>query len=553
MRFGNCQWTQSQLPILLFYLTGDICVRVRLASNIAQLQSLDAHDMQNAAKRIAFVVGNSAYRVEDYKLDSPTIDVDLMAASLERCDFVVQPHKDLTTGQLRKVFADFKGQAADADVALLYYSGHGLQLGDGNALLPIDTPTTLAGLLALEPVRIEGLIRETNDALKTRGGKCLVFLDACRSTPGTTASEGSAEQGKYVGLTGSTACTTCGLQVFPAGLSEIKVHRDSQTFIAYATSPGAVAEGVRNGPSRFTQRLGKYLATPGLPIDDLLRWVADAVSLDTNGAQRPWKHGNLIHAFAFRPPDWDPVKLMGLLGFIVGLLTASLSFHDDSYIPLAFGDVNSELIANLPFAALIAYGIMKWGRGTWRAGAVAFAITYLAWLAANFALAPVLAHKVVDCHESVRGFLFDRGLVLQLDAVFAAGVIYSVGILAAGAATSQSQRQIRPVAIAISVGFALVALYVVVALGMRAPHLIDCNRLDSSRFAVLLIHLAAGIWDGLLAAMSGYAYTAYVPAGWREADTELDRPAAAAIRHAEKRLCTAALRCWLRCRRAVRQ
>lgn len=512
--------------------------------------------MHKASKRVALLIGNSDYRIVDYKLDSPTIDVDMMSASLAWCGFKVWALKDVTSNELRDAFASFKAQAAAADVALLYYSGHGLQLGDGNVILPIDTPPTFAGLLALEPVRIEALIRETNDVLGSHCGTCLVFLDACRSSPANPAAFRSGEVGKDAGVTGSTVCTTCGLQVFPSGLSEIKIDQDSQTFIAYATSPGSIAEGIRSEPSRFTRRLERYLATPGLPIDDLMRWVADAVSFETRGAQRPWKHGNLVKPFAFKPPDWSPVKILGMLGFCIGVLTASLSFHDDSYIPLSMsdvavpstlGNVNSQIIANIPFAALIAYGTIKWGRGTWRSGGIAFAITYIAWLIGNFALAPALDHKVVKCHVTWQAFLNDPGLILQLDAVFAAGVIYPIGILAATAASSQSQRRIRPFAIAISVGFALIALYVVVAIGLRALHIVDCTAPGASMLAIVMIHLATGVWNGLLAAMSGYAYTTYVPEEWRLAYTELDRPASDVVRDTERKIgskvCTARLIC----------
>ncbi len=490
-------------------------------------------------KRHAFLIGNSNYKVQAFKLDSPKLDVDAFSKALRECGFDVLSLIDASSQQIRDAFEEFRSQAKGANVALLYYSGHGLQYGDGNILVPIDTPTSLAGLLEKQPVRIESLVEETNELLRSHSGgrehTCLVFLDACRSNPASPARENAQTLAKRANLTGSTTCGTCGLQVFAQGLSEIRVDAETETFIAYATSPGAIAEGTVNGLSRFTERIEKYLNTPGLSIDELMRWVADAVGEDTRGQQRPWKHDNLTRTFLFKRADSTPIIVMGILGLVVGLLSACLSFNKGKYIPFDVSDLaNTQWLAGAPFSAVIAYGVMKWGRGTWWSGLAAFAVTYLSWIVANITLAPAVGEKSLPCHDAWLEVVNDPAFLVQLNAVFASGMIYSVGILAAGAISSSAQRQVKPFALAISTGIAVVMIYVAVTMLLRVFHVINCDTTGNGE--TLAIYVATGVWDGMLAAMSGYAYWNYVPSSWKEAEAEALRPAADFINGAEARL-----------------
>ena len=91
-----------------------------------------------ADKRVALVIGNSGYQNVN-KLPNPAKDAAAIAAMLTKIGFdVVNNKEDATNADMRKMVRDFSQQAADADVALVYYAGHGIELNGTNYLIPVD-------------------------------------------------------------------------------------------------------------------------------------------------------------------------------------------------------------------------------------------------------------------------------------------------------------------------------------------------------------------------------------------------------------------------------
>jgi hypothetical protein len=215
-------------------------------------------------KRVAIVIGNSNYGGEDDV--SGVEDAKMMAACLEQLGFEVLPpvlNKNLlATNQALNAFGE---RIHDADVALIFYSGHGFRSEGRSYLLPPDGPVGPAGALLLDNV-LQQLGRSPNTAFR------VAFLDACRNDKRFSENErGLAEP--------STA---------PVGVLQ-----------AFAASPGQLsAAGSVDGLSPYTMALLKYLPEPGLELNKLFAKVHDYVPRP----QQPIQAGAIPENFFFRPP-----------------------------------------------------------------------------------------------------------------------------------------------------------------------------------------------------------------------------------------------------------
>src|SRR3979411_82724 len=91
-----------------------------------------------AEKRVALVIGNSSYR-NVAKLSNPANDAAAVAAMFKSAGFdTVESRLNLTVSELRKTLRDFGNASRDADVAVVYYAGHGIELDGTNYLIPVD-------------------------------------------------------------------------------------------------------------------------------------------------------------------------------------------------------------------------------------------------------------------------------------------------------------------------------------------------------------------------------------------------------------------------------
>jgi hypothetical protein len=223
-------------------------------------------------QRLALLIGNAAYRSQP--LDNTIPDVRLMASSLRSVGFEVIAIEDGNLEQMLKAVNSFSAQLAQRKgVGLFYFAGHGMQLGGDNFLIPVDSRMSRE-----EEVRARSLnAQEVLDKMRRAGNRLnLVFLDACRDNP----------------FPRSTRSATPGLARMDATLGML---------IAYATSPGAVAEDGRSSNSPFTKHLASQLREPGLRIEDVLKRVRTAVREETKGRQITWDNSALEGDFYFIP------------------------------------------------------------------------------------------------------------------------------------------------------------------------------------------------------------------------------------------------------------
>jgi uncharacterized caspase-like protein len=133
---------------------------------------------QSAGKRVALLVGNGSYNVRP--LSYPAADVQEVSGVLKSLGFQVTIVRDVDQKALQRAIRDFGAAASGADIAWFYYSGHGLQSGGDNYLLPLAAQIDKESDIAIEAVSVQGLMRQIDEA---RPKVAVVVLDACRDNP----------------------------------------------------------------------------------------------------------------------------------------------------------------------------------------------------------------------------------------------------------------------------------------------------------------------------------------------------------------------------------
>jgi hypothetical protein len=136
-------------------------------------------NVAKADKRVAFVVGNGAYK-NVAALPNPAIDAKSMAKVLRNIGFDVVEGANLTRDKMTERLLEFGKKAEGADVALFFYAGHGIAINGTNYLLPVDADLKSEMDVKLgSAINIDVTLEQTMSDAKVK----LVFLDACRDNP----------------------------------------------------------------------------------------------------------------------------------------------------------------------------------------------------------------------------------------------------------------------------------------------------------------------------------------------------------------------------------
>jgi caspase domain-containing protein/uncharacterized protein DUF4189 len=232
-----------------------------------------------AEKRIALVVGNSAYQ-NVTRLDNPRNDASLMADTLSSLGFTLiggRAQLDLDKSAMDGVVQNFGRQVQGADVALFYYAGHGVQVAGSNYLVPVSANPTREADVDFQMVDVNLVLRQMQGS-GTRLN--MVILDACRNNPFGAR----------------------GLRASDGGLAQMRAPEG--TLISYATQPGNVAQDGSDGNSPYTKALASTIKQSGLDIFQTFNRVGLAVKRDTGGAQQPWVSSSPIDGtFYFVAPS----------------------------------------------------------------------------------------------------------------------------------------------------------------------------------------------------------------------------------------------------------
>ena len=226
-----------------------------------------------AGGKVALVIGNGNYQNAN-KLPNPANDASDMAAMLKTMGFEVISGTDLDHETMVARISEFEEATQNAETALFFYAGHGMQVDGQNYLIPINAKLERKSSLQFEAIDSEVLYR----AMTAPGRTAIVFLDACRDSP---LSRRFASIGK------STRSTEA-----PQGLAT-PTTAGGGLFIGFATNPREVAADGEGRNSPFTTALLKYMPTPGLEIQQMMTKVKANVFEATHETQEPWHNSSL--------------------------------------------------------------------------------------------------------------------------------------------------------------------------------------------------------------------------------------------------------------------
>ncbi len=236
-----------------------------------------------AEKRVALVIGNSAYK-EVAQLPNPVNDANEISSALKSAGFDVILGVDLDKRAFDTKVRNFADLLEDADAAIFFYAGHGLQVAGRNYLIPVDAHLQGERDLDFDAVNLDFIMKqmELGRADKTN----IVFLDACRDNPF------SQNLARSMG----TRSTSIG-----KGLAQVDT--GVGTFIAYSTQPGNVALDGKGKNSPFTAALSKHVREPGRDLTSVMIETRKDVLAATAGKQVPWDHSALTGEFYFQPTE----------------------------------------------------------------------------------------------------------------------------------------------------------------------------------------------------------------------------------------------------------
>jgi outer membrane protein assembly factor BamD (BamD/ComL family) len=222
-----------------------------------------------AEKRVALVVGNSAYQATA-RLTNPARDAESVANMLTKSGYQVTLIKDVGYLDFKRAIRAFEDSAGDADVAVIFYAGHGIEIAGTNYLIPIDAKLASDRDASDEAIDLNRLI-STVDGVK---GLRLIILDACRDNPFLSRMKRRQAQRQIT-----------------SGLGPVNV--GSETFVAFAAARGATADDGDGDHSPFTTAILHHVPQPGLDIRIAFGRVRDEVRQMTNNRQEPYFYGSL--------------------------------------------------------------------------------------------------------------------------------------------------------------------------------------------------------------------------------------------------------------------
>jgi uncharacterized caspase-like protein len=224
-----------------------------------------------AQKRVALVIGNSKYE-KVARLLNPASDAVLMADTFKSAGFdSVDVRRDLKVGDMRRALRDFVDKARDADVALIYYAGHGIEVDGTNYLIPVDAVLERDIDIFDEALSLERVLVSVEPARQMR----LVILDACRDNPFSRSMK-----------------RTVASRAIGRGLARIET-TSPNTLIAFAAKAGSTASDGDGKSSPFTSALVRHITKPGLDLRKALGYVRDDVLKSTGNRQEPYVYGSL--------------------------------------------------------------------------------------------------------------------------------------------------------------------------------------------------------------------------------------------------------------------
>jgi hypothetical protein len=221
-------------------------------------------------RRVALVIGNGAYRSVPV-LPNPANDAGDVAAALKRLGFVVTLITNASFDEMRRGLIALGRDAAGADMATVYFAGHGMEINGENWLIPVDAELKRDTDAANEAVSLQSVMMQVSSTTSLG----LVILDACRNNPFAVKMNRSLAV---------RAAVSGGLgRIEPVG----------NVLVAYAARDGTTARDGDRRNSPFTAALLRHIETPGVEVTFVFRNVRDDVMEATRNEQQPFVYGSL--------------------------------------------------------------------------------------------------------------------------------------------------------------------------------------------------------------------------------------------------------------------
>jgi hypothetical protein len=258
---------------LLRYIAGVVIVLIGLAASA-----------QADGRRVALVIGNSAYRNVP-ALPNPANDAAAVAASFKRLGFAVTLVSNGSFDDMRRGLLAFGQDAASADMAAVYFAGHGMEVGGENWLIPVDATLKRETAAENEAISLRSVMMQVSNTTSLG----LVILDACRNNPFIAKMQ-----------------RTLASRALSGGLGRIEPV--GNVLVAYAARDGTTALDGDGRNSPFTAALLHNIETPGVEVTFMFRNVRDDGMEATKNEQQPFVYGSLSRKaiyLAGQPPAKD--------------------------------------------------------------------------------------------------------------------------------------------------------------------------------------------------------------------------------------------------------
>ena len=224
---------------------------------------------QEEKRRIALVIGNSAYENVP-ALSNPGNDAADLAAALQKVGFEVILHSDQSQASMLDSLRTYRRKAAGAEIALIYFAGHGIEIDRQNYLIPVDAVLETDSDINFEAVPLDTVIFAASGATRLS----MVIVDACRNNPFATSIKRTSSS-RSIGR----------------GLTAVEPTRN--TLVAYAAKEGTTAADGSGRNSPYAEALIEALKEPNLEVGLMMRRVRDGVLQATAGEQEPFVYGSL--------------------------------------------------------------------------------------------------------------------------------------------------------------------------------------------------------------------------------------------------------------------
>ncbi len=226
-----------------------------------------------AADRFALVIGNAKYPDADAPLKEAINDAHAIADELKRDGFTIEVGDNLTGDQMRKAFERLYGHVKPGSVALIFFSGYGVQSNRQSYMMPVDAQIWTEADVRRDGISLETVLGEINN----RGaGVKIALIDASRRNPFERR-----------------------FRSFSAGLAPVIA--PNGTLVMYSAALSSVISDNGGDHSLFVQELLKEIHVPDLMAEETLNRTRVGVTRASRSEQVPWISSSLAEDFSFIP------------------------------------------------------------------------------------------------------------------------------------------------------------------------------------------------------------------------------------------------------------